>query len=645
MADEAERPVTPAEGSVENVAQRLLRFATLKSSGFAQVLFSSEIARQAVLARLKSEGLSIHDQTLVVVQDGPNPAFDIDRWFETATRSGTRLISLVLTALPGAEFQFIAAAGRLNLLREALGASPQAFLLWLTPAWRRLFIEAIPDFDSWILLRLDLIESTQPTVQPPLPEIESPDTLPSSEAAYLASQAIEEARASASPSNSLTLFARAVEHLLRGGLVQQARSVANAALSQLDFYQPADSQQYSDRALLWAASANAEKAWMDLSRARDLEPDSANATPGQSEESATRSLKLLEKLGASLEAQGLYSDAEPFLLQAWELGHRVLGPEHLDTLSAAGDLAHLLMRQGRYAEAEKRSMATLAAYERTLGPDHPSTLSEINNLALLYRHEGRYAEAERLYQRALEASERVLGAEHPATLSALNNLAVVFESQGRLPEAEPLQLRALDARERVLGPDHPLTLNTQNNLAYLYASLNRLPEAEALYKKVFASRERMLGPNHPDTLNSANNMASLFQMQGRLDDAEELYNKALEARERVLGHDHPDTLTSVNNLAGIYHRQARYAEAEPLLQRTVCSLEKLQGPDHPDTLISVNNLAGLYRSEGRVDEARPLFERALSGLRIALGDSHPTVLSVQENLDFLDRTADPESSL
>jgi hypothetical protein len=51
---------------------------------------------------------------------------------------------------------------------------------------------------------------------------------------------------------------------------------------------------------------------------------------------------------------------------------RVLGAEHPDTLSTAGNLAQSLSRQGKYDEAVAMQREVLAVKQRVLGPSIPT---------------------------------------------------------------------------------------------------------------------------------------------------------------------------------------------------------------------------------------------------------------------------------
>ncbi len=138
-------------------------------------------------------------------------------------------------------------------------------------------------------------------------------------------------------------------------------------------------------------------------------------------------------------------------------------------LRLQGSAAGLLTRLGdSAAQAIVIGERVVAASERVLGPDHLQTLSSRSNLAAAYQVAGRLDEAIPLNEQVLAARERVLGLDHPETLKSRNNLGSAYRAAGRLDEAISLHEQVLAARERVLGPDHPDTLVSRNNLATAY---------------------------------------------------------------------------------------------------------------------------------------------------------------------------------
>ena len=85
---------------------------------------------------------------------------------------------------------------------------------------------------------------------------------------------------------------------------------------------------------------------------------------------------------------------------------RVLGAEHPDTLTAAGNLASFLLRQRKHAESEKMHREVLAVMQRLLGAEHPRTLTSAQNLASSLLRQGKQDEGVAMLREVLE---------HPST--------------------------------------------------------------------------------------------------------------------------------------------------------------------------------------------------------------------------------------
>jgi hypothetical protein len=71
-------------------------------------------------------------------------------------------------------------------------------------------------------------------------------------------------------------------------------------------------------------------------------------------------------------------------------------------------------------------MRVIEARARVLGQEHLDTLTSIANLASTYRNQGRWKEAEELDVQVMEIRKRVLGQEHLDTLTSMADLASTF---------------------------------------------------------------------------------------------------------------------------------------------------------------------------------------------------------------------------
>jgi tetratricopeptide (TPR) repeat protein len=342
-------------------------------------------------------------------------------------------------------------------------------------------------------------------------------------------------------------------------------------------------------------------------------------------------------LAAAYEAAGWRDNAISVHRQSLAERERILGTDHPDTLAERARLAGAYQAAGRLNEAIPLYERALAGHEWVLGADHPETLAVRGSLAAAYRAAGRQDDAIAVFQRSLADRERVLGPDHADTLAACASLAAAYHGAGRPGDAISLLKRTLAGRRRVLGPDHSDTLATSGNLAYAYRSAGRLKDAIPLYKDTLAGRERSAGPGHPDTLTARANLASAFHTARRLKDAIPHYEQTLAGREQIQGPDHPDTLTARGNLASAYHSAGRMADAIPLYERTLADCERVLGPDHPDTLTSRGNLAHAYHTALRQTDAIMVFQRTLADCQRVLGPDHPLTQAVSENLDAATR--------
>ncbi|KAF2190064.1 FabD/lysophospholipase-like protein [Zopfia rhizophila CBS 207.26] len=342
--------------------------------------------------------------------------------------------------------------------------------------------------------------------------------------------------------------------------------------------------------------------------------------------------ELLWKFGKCAHSDGRYKEAEKAFAQVMQIRKRVLGEEHLSTLTSMANLASTYRNQGRWKEAEELFVQVMETRKRVLGEEHLSTLTSMANLASTYRNQGRWKEAEELEVQVMETSSRVLGEEHPSTLTSMANLASTYRNQGRWKEAEELEVQVMETSSRVLGEEHPSTLTSMANLASTYRNQGRWKEAEELFVQVMETRKRVLGEEHPSTLTSMANLASTFWNQGRWKEAEELQAKELEICSRVLGAEHPDTLTSMANLASTYRNQGRWKEAEELFVQVMETRKRVLGEEHPDTLTSMNNLASTWKHQGRHTEAFKLMEECVKLQIQIMGANHPHTLSSSTRL-------------
>ncbi|MET8693026.1 tetratricopeptide repeat protein [Streptomyces bauhiniae] len=304
---------------------------------------------------------------------------------------------------------------------------------------------------------------------------------------------------------------------------------------------------------------------------------------------------VLVHAGTSLSGAGLVAPALAYWQKLTADSERLLGDEHLQTLSIRNGLASSYADAWLVVEAADLQEQVLADCERLLGDDHPLTLAARNNLATSYGKSGRRGEVVGMFERLVDDCERQFGYKHPRTLTARNNLATAYREDGRIVEAAALQKGVIADSERLLGAGHPDTLSARLNLINCYWLAGLAEEAGELITQLIADCERLLGPGHPETLKVRNHLAYYHWRAGRVEEAAGLLDALVADRERLMGPDHPEVLTGRGNLAVALWEAGRREEAVPLLRRAVADLDRVLGGGHPDTVGARSTLARYER--------------------------------------------------
>ena len=352
-----------------------------------------------------------------------------------------------------------------------------------------------------------------------------------------------------------------------------------------------------------------------------LDKGASEIRAGLRDQPAIRS-RLMATMGDVYAGLGLYSQAEPLLVEALDLSRSALGPNATETLHVQDKLAWLRDKQGRYADAEKLLSQSLQAHTRDDGPDAESTLRTAALLGAAYYHLGRYNDADKLLTNAVEVSRRKQGESAEVTLSLLGNLAITYDGEQQIDKEAAIWQELYEKRERMLGTDSPTTITAMQNLAYARRQQHRYAEAEKLLRAALANSTRVVGAEHPTTLQIRNNLANVLEDTGRLQDAEKMHRDTLAIRIRTLGEDNPDTLFSMNNLANVLVEEKKYDEAATLYQRALHGEERVLGANHPEIGIVWYNLA-------RVEAGRQHRRQALAYLQTAMDHGWTTI----EDLD------------
>jgi DNA-binding SARP family transcriptional activator len=290
------------------------------------------------------------------------------------------------------------------------------------------------------------------------------------------------------------------------------------------------------------------------------------------------------------------------LLERWQ---RVLGPDHVDTLTAAGYLTAALGWLAEHDQARATGQDALRRARRELGADHPVTLRIASNLALALFWPGPDKPAETtdpeaaespdiedigtLIEDTLERALRTLGRDHTISL-AISLLSITQRTLtlSRRGGTAPLRAECEDTLERCrnrLGPDHPTTLGLAETLTMILALEGCTEQARDLGLDTVDRSRKLLGPDHITTLASCAIVAFALTLQGDADQARTLGQDTLDRSRDRLGPDHLITLVAAVATATSLARLGAAEQAHTIGRDTLTRSRDRLGADHPITWI------------------------------------------------------------
>ena len=293
--------------------------------------------------------------------------------------------------------------------------------------------------------------------------------------------------------------------------------------------------------------------------------------------------RVLLAAGQTLAAARLTRPAVTWWREVAVRSERVLGPDHPDTLIAAGQLTDALLAAGQHAEAVQCARYVLDGRDRVLGPGHPAAVAARITFGRALAGSGDPGQALQVLRDAAARSERAYGHGDPEALAVLDEYAAAFLAAGDTATAVRFRKRSLAGRERAHGPADPATLAAALRLADAFLAHGKAKDAISLYKRALAAREQALGPDHPDTLNARASLAAAYDDAGRIGDALREYQQACAGCERTFGPDHSLTLSRRAGLALSYYAAGQIGDALTELRDSTARAEQALSPADPVT--------------------------------------------------------------
>jgi tetratricopeptide (TPR) repeat protein len=220
----------------------------------------------------------------------------------------------------------------------------------------------------------------------------------------------------------------------------------------------------------------------------------------------------IKRLAAVTVRQGKYAEAEKLLREAVKI-NEAAGPRGMAVLlENLVDLAEVLQAQGRdedarefYARAERPCRRAVMMHRKMMGDDHLMTITLMNDLGEVTAGLGDLDEAERWLRLALGGTQKLAARDEHETARANNNVAlarhslgVILFQRGELEQAEAMFRAALNTRRDAKGSRRLELAETLACLAEVREKRGDIDEATALRQEALEIRRHFLADDHPD---------------------------------------------------------------------------------------------------------------------------------------------------
>jgi tetratricopeptide (TPR) repeat protein len=331
-----------------------------------------------------------------------------------------------------------------------------------------------------------------------------------------------------------------------------------------------------------------------------------------------------------LHLRGSHAEATRFGQEALQVWRGQLGPEDLDVLTLAVEVAIAMRSDAHAGDARDLILSTLRLLRERHGEDHEVTLLCENTYGADLRSRGQLAEALELDVRLLPRFERVFGPEHLRTLNVRNNIAADYRRLGRHQQALDEDRKTLRDRRRLLGPDDPITLTSMDAMARDLRDLGSYQDSLDTARKVVDGFAARRGPENLDWLNARKSFAAALRKAGYHWDALQESEEVVHRYRDYLGLDHTYTLRAAANLINDRRAMGELSRAEELGREV---LDRCQAVGSPTDLACATlvSLASVLRAAGEPEEARRYDRQARDGLAYAFRDEHPFTLEATIN--------------
>lgn len=326
-------------------------------------------------------------------------------------------------------------------------------------------------------------------------------------------------------------------------------------------------------------------------------------------------IRLLQSLGAILNASGRASEALPILEKIDKYCVENYGPDSLNTLINKDNLATALSSTGRTKESVEITKQLVNAMQKTLTTSHPNTRAAMQNLAVRYWAIGQGKQAIEQIDEVIELRKQHDGPESRRTIAAIQEKSNYLVGMGKADDALS-DLRALqEILDSNFEPTDTRLLWNQVKIATALRELGKHEEALTLLQYVVEPYSDSKGSDHPESLHIKAAMGNSLVELNRLDQARSIFEDLLQTHNAHSSESAPSVLEAKEQLATVFTRQENYEQAEAMLEDVLKTNIRLNGLTSVVVLRNRLNLAVNFNKQRKFAQADRQFQAIIEGYR------------------------------
>lgn len=326
-------------------------------------------------------------------------------------------------------------------------------------------------------------------------------------------------------------------------------------------------------------------------------------------------------------------EAEELALLAVDLSESWLGPDHIESWKAKGNLAHVYYEQGRYHTAHQLGIGILDFFQHKGDEFDENAHIFKTNLSNTLLMLGRKAEAKDLCYDVVRSASLTYGKKHNITLTAKFHLARVYNSLCDYHKAREILNEVMFTRkaQQKQGLLTAKTLRVYIELGETLRQLGLVTESIAILGQVEKKLQGSRLIRSMWTLELLWSTGKLLYSLRHYEGAEKVFRNLAEyIPTRTKSTHHPHTVYANCWLANSLGAQHKSEQEIKIHKLCFDILSDNFGLFHRDTLICMSNLARSRKNSLTVKDFGAKMVEVLEAQKLHLGQNDPDTLGSEQ---------------